>query len=86
MPLTTVDDPGEIDPFGVRFTMEDGGTFVRCHIFRAAMDHMEDRAIRTDDERLARFQKARGLFESVASRMYDAGHRTPWIDIFEMAG
>ncbi len=86
MPLTALNRPAEIDAFGVRFTMEDRGKLVRCHVFRAAIDFIEERAARTDDELMARFQGNRGLFERMASDLYDAGHRTPWIGIFGRAG
>ncbi|WP_131116317.1 DUF1488 family protein [Lichenihabitans psoromatis] len=80
MPLTTMNEPGEVDAFGVRFKMEDHGKVVRCHVFRAAIDQGETRVSRTDDDRLARFQRSRALFELRASHLYDAGHRTPWVD------
>ncbi len=86
MPLTAIDDPGEVDAFGVRFTMEERGKRVRCHVFRSALDRIEDHATRTDDELLSRFQRSRGLFEQLASNLYDAGHRTPWIGVFGPIG
>ena len=82
MPLTPVKEPGEVDAFGVRFTMEDRGTKVRCHVFRAAIDHIEERAAGSPAETLARFEKSRWMFERLASNLYDAGHRTPWIGAF----
>ncbi len=82
MPLTAVDKPGEVDAFGVRFTMEERGKMVRCHVFRSAINQIEDHAACNDEELLQRFAKSRGMFERLASNLYDAGHRTPWIDAF----
>lgn len=81
MPLTAVDMPGVVDAFGVQFTMEDRGTPVRCHVFRNAITSLEQRTPR-GDQLLSAFQRNRGLFERLASNLYDAGHRTPWIDVF----
>lgn len=86
MPLTTLDEPGEVDAFGVRFMMEDRGKLVRCHVFRSAINHVEESTARTDADLLARFQKGRGLYEQVAMRLYDAGHRTPWVEPFNLPG
>jgi hypothetical protein len=82
MPLTATEQPGEVDAFGVRFTMEERGRPVRCHIFRAAIDHLEDRPAASNAELLARFQRSRAMFERLASNLFDAGHRTPWIESF----
>jgi hypothetical protein len=82
MPLTPLNEPGEIDAFGVRFSMEDRGKLVRCHVFRAAVEFIEERPARTNDELIARFQANRRVFERMASDLYDAGHRTPWIGVF----
>lgn len=86
MPLTATDSPGEVDAFGVRFTMQERGRPVRCHVFRAAIDYLDDRAAGSDAELLARFQRNRALFERLASDLYDAGHRTPWIEAFGSFG
>ena len=86
MPLTAIDAPGEVDAFGVRFTMDERGKPVRCHVFRNAINHMEDHPAGSDDELLARFQRSRTLFERLASNLYDAGHRTPWIEAFGTPG
>ncbi len=84
MPLTARNEPGEVDAFGVRFTMEERGRPVRCHVFRSALDLIEEHAAGSDDELLARFQRSRALFERLANNLYDAGHRTPWIEAFGM--
>jgi len=77
-----MNEPGEVDAFGILFNMEDRGKLVRCHVFRAAMDRVEDHASQDSDELIARFQKSRRMFEQLASNLYDAGHRTPWIDAY----
>ena len=82
MPLSHIEEPGEVDAFGVRFTMEERGRLVRCHVFRAAIDKLQERQAPNDDELLARFQSYRAMFERLASNLYDAGHQTPWIDVF----
>ena len=79
MPLTSTNEPAEVDAFGVRFTMEERGTRVRCHIFRSAINDLDDFPANTADEQLALFKANRGTFERQASRMYDAGHQNPWI-------
>ena len=84
MPLTATDLPAEVDAFGVRFTMQDWTGTVRCHVFRAALDHLEERPARTPQETLDRFNKSRGRFERLASRLHDAGHRTPWVAVHDM--
>ena len=86
MPLTSTNEPGEVDAFGVRFTMEQRGERVRCHIFRAALDYLDDDVASSNGELLSRFEKSRGMFERLASNLYDAGHRTPWIDAVMMPG
>jgi hypothetical protein len=80
MPLTSIDEPAEVDAFGVRFTMEERGRRVRCHVFRSAIHDLEDYPAGSADEQLARFKANRGVFERQASRLYDAGHQTPWIE------
>lgn len=82
MPLTAVKEPGEVDAFGVRFMMEEREKRVRCHVFRAAIDHLEERSAGNDEDTLARFERNRWMFERLASNLYDAGHRTPWIGVF----
>ena len=85
MPLTPHDSPGEVDAFGVRFWMSSLDRPVRCHAFRAALDYLEDRAAHTAQEILERFDKNRPRLEALASDLFDAGHRTPWISVVEMA-
>ncbi len=82
MPL--IDDPNDpavVDAFGVRFTMTDREKRVRCHVFKAAIDAMSPEA----EDLLSSFKKNRGVFARLASNLYDAGHRNPWIDAV-MAG
>ena len=80
MPLTSMDEPAVVDAFGVRFTMEERGRPVRCHIFRSAINDLDEHPAGSEAEQLARFKANRGAFERQASRLYDAGHRTPWIE------
>ncbi len=82
MPLTAIDEPGTVDAFGVRFTMEERGRPVRCHGFRAAIDATSERASGNNEVLLDRFERSRALFERLASNLYDAGHRNPWIEGF----
>lgn len=85
MPLTATDLPGEVDAFGVRFQMKDLNGTVRCHVFQAALNYLEDSYARTGEEVLERFNKNRPRLEALASDLHDAGHRTPWISVIEMA-
>ena len=80
MPLTSTDEPAEVDAFGLRFTMEERGKRVRCHIFRYVIHGLDDHPASSAEEQLARFKANRGIFERLASRLYDAGHQTPWIE------
>ncbi len=81
MPLTSVDQPGVLDAFGVHFDMKNRDELVRCHVLRGAILSVEMRSARGDDV-LSAFQRSRAMFERLASNLYDAGHRTPWIDVF----
>ena len=81
MPLSATDQPGVVDAFGVHFDMTDRGEPVRCHVFTSAIVTAEDCSTRPD-ELLSAFQRSRKLFEREASTLYDAGHRTPWIETF----
>lgn len=80
MPLTAVDEPATVDAFGVCFTVEERGKLVRCHVFRSAIYIVEQSTPKPSADLLASFQAARPLFERIASDLYDAGHRNPWID------
>lgn len=82
MPLTSIDEPGVVDAFGVCFAMEEHGRLVRCHVFRNALNQVEGQAAMNDGELLVSYQKHRVLFERLASNMFDAGHRNPWIEAF----
>lgn len=76
MPLATATEPATADAFGVRFIMYDQGKLVWCHVLRWAIDCLDDRAARSDEKCLARFERNRRFFELTASALYDAGHRT----------
>ena len=80
MPLTSVDEPGEVDAFGIRFTMEQRGERVRCHVFRSAVTAAAGHGVLSDADLLAMFQQNRPMFERLANHLFDAGHRTPWIE------
>jgi hypothetical protein len=81
MPLKATDLPGEIDAFGVRFLMQGRSGPVRCHVFRATIDHLGAEHARTAEDALKRFAKNRRRFEALASDLHDAGHHTPWISV-----
>ena len=81
MPLSAVDQPGGVDAFGCHFHRTARGEPVRCHVFASAIITAEDCSARPD-ELLAAFQRSRKLFEREASVLYDAGHRTPWVETF----
>ena len=81
MPLTALAEPGVPDAFGIHFDMEDRGRRVRCHVFRGAILAVEQRPAAGRDV-LSAFQRSRPMFERLASNLYDAGHRTPWVDVF----
>ena len=80
VPLTAVDEAGEVDAFGIRFVMEQRGERVRCHVFRSAITATAEHAVVSDEDLLALFQKGRSMFERLASNLFDAGHRNPWIE------
>ena len=84
MPLTNTDAPAEVDAFGIRFLMQAPDGPVRCHIFRAAIDELEESHAPTSVEALRRFDKHRQRLERLASRLYDAGHQTPWIGVHDL--
>ena len=84
MRLTRTDDPAVIDPFGLHFTMQGREGPVRCHVFSAAIDELEESHARTGAEMLRRFTVHRARLERVADRMYGAGHRTPWINVEDL--
>jgi hypothetical protein len=82
--LTSTDLPAVIDPFGLCFTMESREGPVRCHVFREAIDELEESHARTGAEMLRRFTVHRSRLERVADRMYGAGHTTPWINVEDL--
>lgn len=79
MPLTPTDLPAAIDAFGARFVMRGLDGPVTCHVFREAIDELEESYTRTDEEALRRVEHHRKRLEQLASQMFDGGHRTPWI-------
>ena len=86
MPLTAINEPAEVDAFGVRFTMNDRGERIRCHVFRSAINAPELNRAASDEDLLARFERNRRMFERLASNLFDAGHKTPWIEPFIVPG
>ncbi|MCW6510325.1 DUF1488 family protein [Lichenifustis flavocetrariae] len=82
MPLTHIDEPAEVDAFGIRFTMDHYGERVRCHAFRSAITAMADHAATSDEDLLAMFELNRPLYERLANNLFDAGHRNPWIEVY----
>ncbi len=82
--LTSTDLPAVIDPFGLHFTMESRDGPVRCHVFREAVDELEESHARNGAEMLRRFTVHRRRLERVADRMYGAGHTTPWINVEDL--
>ena len=84
MRLTSTGQPAQIDPFGLVFTMESREGLVRCHVFREAVDELEESHARNGDEMLRRFTAHRRRLEAIADRMYGAGHKTPWINVEDL--
>ena len=86
MPLTPLNEPGEVDAFGVRFTMEERGRLVRCHVFKSAINQVEGQRTSTGKQLLALFEKHRAFFERLASNLFDSGIQTPWIEAHAVPG
>ena len=84
MRLTSTTLPAKIDPFGLVFTMLSPNGVVHCHVFRAAIDELEESFTRTDAEALRRFDRNRKRLEQVADRMFAAGHLSPWIGVEDL--
>ena len=84
MRLISTDQPAQIDPFGLVFTMANRDGVVRCHVFRDAVDELEESHARNDAEMLRRFSVHRRRLERVADRMHGAGHATPWINVKDL--
>lgn len=82
--LTRTDLPAVLDAFGLHFTMQGREGPVRCHVFRDAVDELEESHARNGAEMLRRFAAHRTRLEQVADRMYGAGHRTPWINVEDL--
>ena len=61
--LTATDLPAVVDPFGLHFTMESRDGPVRCHVFREAVDELEESHARTGAEMLRRFTVHRRRLE-----------------------
>ena len=79
-----MNQPATIDPFGLVFSMEGPAGVVRCHVFRAAIDELEESFTRTNEEALRRFDRNRRRLEQVADRMFAAGHLSPWIGVEDL--
>ncbi len=79
MPLKGDGAPPRATPLTVRFTMGHHAGPVPCHVSKVALDRIGARQARTPGEMLERFDRNRARFESIASVLYDQGHRTPWI-------
>ena len=84
MRLTSTEQPALIDPFGLVFTMESPNGVVRCHVFRDAVDELEESHARNGAEMLRRFTMHRRRLEAIADRMHGAGHRNPWINVEDL--
>ncbi len=84
MRLNSTNQPAQIDPFGLVFTMQGQDGIVRCHVFRGAVDELENSHARDDAEMLRRFTAHRRRLEAVAERMHGAGHATPWINVVDL--
>ena len=84
MRLTSTAIPPAVDPFGIVFVMEGRGGPVRCHVFQAAIDELEQSHARTGAEMLRRFERHRRRLERVADRLHGAGHATPWISVEDL--
>jgi len=82
--LTSTDQPAQIDPFGLVFTMNSRDGVVRCHVFREAIDELEESHARNPAEILRLFDVHRRRLERVADQMYGAGHKTPWINVGDL--
>ena len=84
MRLAPTDIPPAVDPFGIVFVMQGRGGPVRCHVFGAAIDELEQSHARTAAEMLRRFERHRARLERVADRLHGAGHATPWISVEDL--
>ncbi|WP_428350874.1 DUF1488 family protein [Lichenifustis flavocetrariae] len=62
--------------------MEQRGERVRCHVLRSAITATAKHAAVNAEDLLAMFDLNRPLFERLASNLFDAGHRNPWIEGF----
>ena len=82
--LTSTEQPAAIDPFGLVFTMQSREGVVRCHVFREAVDELEESHARNGAEMLRRFDVHRRRLERVADRLHGAGHITPWINVEDL--
>ncbi len=84
MRLASTNVPAVIDAFGLVFVMQGLEGQIRCHVFQAAIDELEESHTREGAEVLRRFDRHRRRLERVADRMYGAGHSTPWINVADL--
>jgi len=82
--LASTSLPAVIDAFGLVFVMQGHEGPVRCHVFQAAIDELEESHTRDGAEVLRRFDRHRRRLERVADRMHGAGHSTPWINVEDL--
>ena len=73
MPLQPVDGPARDEGREISFPMSDGLHESRCYVQLGALDSVEQLFTGDAADRLARFDRHRALFQSVASDLYDAG-------------
>lgn len=74
MPLTTTNDPGAIEGWGVTFAMAEGDKRVRCQVGGDAIEDIEGSNNPGEAERMRIFERHRGTFEAIASKLYDGGY------------
>lgn len=74
MALTTTNEPGVIDGWGITFTMLEGEKRVRCQIGGDALEDIEQSNNPGEAERMRIFERHRAAFETMASDLYTAGH------------
>ena len=67
--LTSTDLPTVLDPFGLHFTMQGRDGAVRCHVFREAVDELEESHARSGTQMLRHCAVHRRRLERVADRM-----------------
>ena len=73
MPLQSVEGPARDEGRDVSFPMTNGLYELRCHVQLGALDSIEQAPTESAADRVARFDRHRVMFQSVASDLYDAG-------------